>query len=766
MNLFTEEYCIKGLVQGVGYRPFVALQAESVFLTGYVRNTNGIVTIVVSGNKENLSRFYDIISSKAPSFARIDSISRKSIEYIEFDKFSIIESNLTDEDVNFLPSIPVDLPTCKACEKELFDKSNNRYLHPFISCVSCGPRYSIINKIPYDRETIVMDKFKMCESCFDEYHDIENKKRRRHAQTIACPKCGPVLKAKSYGFEFDKADIIKSAIDTIKAGGIVAIKDIGGFHLCVDPYNDIAVKNLRLIKGREEKPFAVMFDNIDTIEENATINELEKSTLCSNPRPIVLVKKKNDAFSQDVCGISPYIGAFLPCNPIQLLLLRKLKALVMTSANRTNELMIIENKKMLSFMENVYKSKLLNENNRLLVLYHDRDILASLDDSVIQIVDNRIQFIRRSRGYIPEIISCNAKDGVIALGGDLKNTFSLSGKNGVITSQYFGDLEDIDSQNMMLKELERLQNMLSFEKKHILADLHPYYYSKKIAKEMSEKENLEIDFVQHHKAHAASVMAENNINDNIFLASFDGTGYGEDGTILGSEFFLVKNKQFIEAGHLKAFEIIGSNGGAKNCLSTLYGTLNKINIEEYIDYIKVYNPDFSYDDYLIVKKAIKNHINTYRTTSMGRLFDAVSSLLGICNYNSYEGKAPVLLEYLAMNSKKGSDIVLTDDISTLFEQILLLMKNNEKKEDIAKGFILAVSKYIFTKYKETVKAYNMRNIPIGLSGGTFLNKILMTSTIELFKENNIKVYTNQKLPPNDGCISLGQIYYHYLMSEE
>ena len=732
--MFTKYIIIKGRVQGVGYRPFVAETAEQFNIKGWVRNTSGIVSLMIQGEKPEISDFIKELWSGCQG-ALVESMDIQDVDMEYFDDFKIIESNVDGCDI---PYITPDIATCEGCLLEMNDVTNRRYRHPFISCVSCGPRYSIIEQLPYDRENITMKIFNMCPECGREY--VSNGKRH-HAQTIACNTCGPKLRwcevQNDINIEGIKA--IEYAIEYLKDGGIVAIKDIGGYHLACMPDNTEAVNRLRELKSRYAKPFAVMYSNVECVRQHCEVNELESTELQSVERPIVLLRKKQKIYPE-VCRNSPYMGVLLPCNSVQSMLADELGPLVMTSANKSGELIITDDARILQW-------------SGIGILMHDREILTPLDDSIVRIAAGRKQIIRRARGYVPSPVSCHVKGKILALGGDLKSVFCYTCDNKAFLSQQFGDLEDEDAFVSYKYEKNRMRTLFGFKPDVVAGDLHPRYIS-------SDGANIRI---QHHKAHVASVIAEHLITEDVIGVAFDGTGYGEDGCIWGSEFFIVKEASMHRVAHLKTIGLLGGNEGAKNARHILYGYINSFNEDTCKFILEEINPD--YDKYNLISKAINSNVNRVNSSSMGRLFDAVSALLGICDYNSYEGEAAIELEYAAANTETfyplsisvSNDNDIIGDTEKLFEDIVKAMRLGVSVSELARGFIYAVGDWII----EVCGIINMlseSDLPVVMSGGTFLNRILVEYISKEFDKRGIRYYFNEKVPTGDAGLCIGQAY--------
>ncbi|MBR1622409.1 MAG: carbamoyltransferase HypF, partial [Pseudobutyrivibrio sp.] len=569
-----KRFTVKGLVQGIGYRPWVARLAEELNIDGWVRNTGGIVTVLASGDEEDLVELGGRLSKDVPTGGFVTSVEVEDVESAEVSEgFRIVES---DKDVAAnLPLIPADIATCDRCKAELLDSTNRRYLHPFISCTICGPRYSIIERLPYDRDTITMGDFDMCPECEKEY--TAKADRRRHAQTIACMNCGPKLAYKlisghintdngenagnladmlayrNFGSEFlkksennrqimedlrIKVPELYQSIVHILNGGILAVKDIGGYHLVCNPFDEDAVAKLRLLKHREAKAFAVMFFDVDEIREYCSVNQQESDLLKSAARPIVLLKRNQTGIKKladNVCLSSPSIGAMLPCNPVQIILAKICGPLIMTSGNASGDVLETDDARMEKWLATRAKSEEMKYVS-IAMLSHNRRILRPMDDSVMKIVKGRQQFIRRGRGHAPSPILVDIEGEVFAAGGDLKSSFCYV-KNGLAyVSQYLGDMESVSCQKFYRNEKRAMTTIFGFKPRQIDVDKHPGYFSRKTSFDYASNQ-LKVVEVQHHKAHVASVIAEHKLKGAVLGFAFDGTGYGDDGTIWGSETF-------------------------------------------------------------------------------------------------------------------------------------------------------------------------------------------------------------------------------------
>ncbi len=710
----TYKLTVYGLVQGVGFRPFVKRLADSMKLSGQVRNSGGVVGIEFNGNQDVAEAFIDRLCLSTPKGARISHIETEIVKECSFDGFRIAES---DEDCHDgFAYIPPDIATCAECEKELFDKNNRRYKHPFISCVNCGPRYSILTGLPYDRADTVMRDYVLCDKCAGEYSDITD--RRCHAQTIACNECGPVL---SIGMD--------EAVRCIKAGRILAVKDIGGYHFACDAQNADSVGRLREIKQREAKPFAVMFSDVKAVREYAKVSETEEELLLSEARPIVLLDKINEP-AANVCGDVNTIGAMLPCNPIQLMLSKECGPLVMTSGNISGEPIITD--------DEVIRE--LAAKTGMAVLSHDRPIVNALDDSIVRVVADHVQMVRRARGYVPAPIVIPELDmqDTIAYGGDLKASYALGRGSMVIMSQHFGDLENMEARRAYADSMERMIGLYNMNPVVRICDMHPDYYSAKLAAGAVS--------VQHHAAHVLSVAAEHSITDDFTGIAFDGTGYGPDGCIWGGEVFVSDRNKLRRRLHLRNITVVGGEQAAKDAALLL---------KSYEVFCNINEADEAHG---IIRKALEQRINTFTTSSMGRLFDAVSAALGVCSFNRYEGECAMRLEAAAAEAVSAYPLsfdIVGDEIvwEKCFREIVSASKKGVSIREIALGFHRAVADMII----DAAKLCGHRKVL--LSGGVFLNRIITGEVQKLGAALGYDIYINEQVPANDGGIALGQLWY-------
>ena len=735
-----------GIVQGVGFRPLVYRAAREMGIKGWVRNVGGDVEIVAQASKTAVDRFLSDLKENKERRYEILNMEMEELPVCILDDFVIIPSGEAKE----VTMIPPDLPVCPDCLKELDDDSDRRSGNPFISCMSCGPRYTIIEDMPYDRDNTAMKDFPMCSVCKKEYTSPQS--RRFHAQTISCNDCGPYLlyrdNRKPEAEEFTDREALKKAIKVLAAGGIVAVKGIGGYHLACSPFLEQSAVRLRQCKGREEKPFAVMFHSLTEIKKYCNVSMEEEALLKSKAKPVVLLHMKEDLMAPSTNKKSVYCGAFLPCTPLQHLLTAELGPLIMTSANVSGQPIIREDDCMLSLSDPFIDG----------VLYNKRRIVRSVDDSVAKIVAGSPQLIRRSRGYVPYPVFLYKENAgetdVFAAGGDLKAAFCLCRKERAVVSQYFGDLEECVVMEEYKKSYKDLTRLLNITPGLAVCDLHPNYHSARFARSLL----LPIIKVQHHHAHIASVMAEHGLKGPVIGVAFDGTGYGTDGSIWGGEFLICEGKEFVRAAHLSPFPILGGDQSMRDGKKTAICYLHHAGLDSYF-------PD---ERKHIITAALDQRINTVFTSSMGRLFDAAASVLHIANENRYEGECAILLEREAELAKRGhinppslpfliteEDDVLKLDPKPFFEVSVRYM-DSEKTGALALSFHHAAAEGIAEICDRLRSRYHISEV--ALSGGVFQNTVLTERTITLLRERGFRVYINRLVPPGDGGLSLGQIY--------
>jgi len=717
-------FLIEGTVQGVGFRPRVFKIAKSLNLKGFVLNSGGGVIIEIEGEKKD--KFIETLQNNLPPLAKIENIKKEILPPKNYKSFEIDYSKESFKTTSISPDIAV----CDDCLKEMFDKNNRRYLYPFINCTNCGPRFTIIENIPYDRKNTSMAKFEMCPSCQAEYENPMN--RRFHAEPISCFECGPVLnlkrKMKNEKWEeskqvknskFEVEENLKKVAEFLKNGKIGAIKGLGGFHLVCDATNEEAVNELRIRKKRPFKPFAMMFKNIEEIEKYCYVNKFEKELIISKEKPIVLVKKRIN-LKKIADRIDKY-GVFLPYTPIHYLLFEYIDfPIVATSANISDEPIIKESKELIEKLGRVVD----------FILDNDRDIINACDDSVVQVVKNKKITMRCARGYAPFMIGSREKvrRNILAVGANQKNTISLAFKDKTILSPHIGDLGTVGSIEYFERMIKTFKRLYEFEEDVIICDKHPYYESTKWAL----KQNKKIIQIQHHYAHILSTMFEHNLNGDFLAFVFDGTGYGDDGAIWGGEVFIANRNEYKRINHFKYFKLIGAEKAIKNPTNTAVSL-----IDEYLAK--------NYQNFKIAK-TLKN-ASFPLSSSMGRIFDMVAFLSGMIEKNEYEGFSGLLIEkFYNENIKDYIDLAVDEEINFI-ELLNFAAKNRGNFEKVASVFLNSIVKVI-------EKISNEIDLPIILSGGVFQNKTLLRL---ILKNINKKVYFNQKISINDGGISIGQL---------
>lgn len=743
---------IRGAVQGVGFRPFIYRLAQEMGLKGWVNNSAAGVTIEAEGTQPQLENFFVRIDHEKPVHASIQSLQYVYLDTAGYTEFRIQESDSSEAKTTL---VMPDIATCPECLKEIFDFRNRRYLYPFTNCTHCGPRYSIIEALPYDRDHTTMKEFTMCPACRREYDDPAN--RRFHAQPNACPECGPHVELwddEGKILNQHHAAMVKAA-EAIKAGKIVAVKGLGGFHLMVDSRNEKAVCRLRERKHREEKPLALLFPSFLAVEENCLVSGIERHLLQSSESPIVLLAKKENwwakkSLAPSVAPGNPYLGAMLPYTPLHHILMRELPCpVVATSGNISEEPICIDEKEALSTLAGIAD----------LYLVHNRPILRHVDDSVVRLMMGRPLILRRARGYAP--IPVHLKEEfrtILAVGGHLKNTVALSIKDNIFLSQHMGDLETKKSFDTFRETIGSLTTLFEASVSHVACDMHPYYLSTQQAYLLDKPMTM----VQHHHAHVVSCMAENELQGKVLGVSWDGTGYGPDHTIWGGEFLLATATDFKRLGHLRTFRLPGGEIAIKEPRRTAFGLLyelyrDKISDLRDLSCLKA----FCADEFFILQRMMDKEFNSFRTSSMGRLFDAVASIAGLRQDVSFEGQAAMALEYALEGVKTSeryhcefvekSDGGFIVDWSKMIEELLGDVRAGAEPRMLSARFHNALVEVIVTASQ---RANEKRVV---LSGGCFQNKYLTEKTIDRLREEGFQVYWHQGVPPNDGGIALGQL---------
>ncbi len=739
---------ISGIVQGVGFRPFVFRLASEHHLGGYVLNDPEGVEIEIEGTLEKINQFLVALTREKPPRARIDSIRVSFLDPIGERSFSIKESRGKSRRTVL---ISPDIATCEECIQEIFDPSNRRFRYPFTNCTNCGPRYTIIKDIPYDRANTTMDVFVMCDECASEYGDPLN--RRFHAEPNACWKCGPqVVLRDDSGNVIQCDDPIEEAKRLLRQGMIVAVKGLGGFHLAVDACNEEAVEKLRLRKRRERKPFAVMIKDVVEAERFVIISDTERKVLLESTRPIVLLSKREGCgIAESVAPGNRRLGVMLPYTPVHHLLLNEgLPALVMTSGNISEEPIAIDLEDGLRRLKGIADY----------YLDHNREILARCDDSVVRVFNDECIFLRRSRGWVPLPITIDRSPApILACGADLKNTIAVTRGNQVFLSQHIGDLEDFETSVFFKKTVDHLVKILEVNPRVVAFDLHPDYFSRRFAENFGADSAIG---VQHHHAHIASCLGEKGLEGPVIGFAFDGTGYGEDGTIWGGEMLIADRQGYQRIGHLEQVYIPGGEVAIKNpwrmALAHVWNAFGeRIDIEEVSRLVGREKSELE-----LVISMIRSGFNSPKTSSCGRLFDGISSLCGLCELVHYEGQGAVELEMAADRSVReayGVDLDRGENIivrtAGLIEQVLNDLRRGEQAGVVSMKFHNWLAEAINLAAIEAGRRTGIKMV--ALSGGCFQNEILLSSAVEKLRKSGFQTIYNTIVPPNDGGIAFGQV---------
>ena len=739
---------VKGIVQGVGFRPFVYQSALSHALGGYVLNNSEGVVIEVEGEEKNLSLFLNALQDNPPPLARIDTIESHNITVTGEKSFHIHHS---DAGMVTTTMVSPDIALCEKCKAQMNDKTDRRYAYPFINCTDCGPRYSIITRLPYDRPNTSMNTFTMCKECAKEYNDPND--RRYHAQPISCRECGPTLYLLDRnGKEIAKNnDAIGLTCKLIEEKKIVAIKGLGGFHLVCDALSDEAVSTLRERKKRPSKPLAVMFKDIEALKKEAFIGSKEEGLILSKEHPIVVVdKNKNSTLSAYVAPNIQRVGVFLPYTPLHTLLLKELdRPIVATSANLSDEPIIIDEKDIFTKLGDVVDA----------VLTYDREIVNGCDDSVIMQSGDEKVSIRVSRGYAPKSIVLPKKSSkkILAVGANQKNTIALAFDGHIVLSPHIGDLNSLEAFEYFTRTLETFKRFYDFEPDIIVCDRHPEYETTKWARQFTkENEKIELLEVQHHHAHALACMAEYGLDEKVLSFCFDGTGYGEGGALWGGEVLLSDVDDYERVHHLKPFRLLGGAKAVKEprrvALSLLFECFT---LEEILSLESETTKSFTSDEIKSLHTMWQKGLNSPYTTSMGRVFDAVASLAGVAQILGYEGESGLLLESIVEEeidlNKQFSYTIVDDsiDISAMVQEIL-----HVKDPATISSMFISTTVHIIL---DIAGRYPL--LPVVLSGGVFQNRVLVDKLVKEFKKRKIRYYIQKDTPVNDGSIALGQAYY-------
>jgi len=750
---------LRGAVQGVGFRPFVARLAERFSITGWVQNSPYGVLIEAEGTPSSLEKFKVHLLKNAPPLALILDMEEEEISPSGEEDFTILESEQVGEKrVLIVPDISV----CPDCLKELQTPTDPRYRYPFINCTNCGPRFTIIEDLPYDRELTTMRDFKMCNFCRSEYEDIKN--RRYHAQPVACPQCGPKIFLKDGETHLVGEDALKRARQLLFEGKLLAVKGLGGFHLLCDCEDEDAVSRLRKIKHRPGKPLALMASSIDIIRRYCHVGLEDESILKDPSCPILLLERvENSPAAPSVAPGNRYLGVMLPYTPLHYLLLEDYPhAVVATSANIFEEPIIIDEEE----LEKTFADKI------DAILYHNRRIKRRCDDSVVANFKGGPYPVRRSRGYAPLPIKLPRKfPPLLALGPHMKNTLCLLKDDLAFPSQHIGDLDSPQTRQFLIEQIQDLTHLFDIKPRILACDMHPGYFTTKLAEQLSSERALPLIKVQHHHAHIASCLAEHSIENEVIGVAFDGTGFGDDGAIWGGEFLLCSPAHYIRVAHIKYVPLPGGERAIRECwrmaFAYLYATFHN-NWQDHIPLsLASYVPKAP-----LIDKLLRNPSFALSTSSCGRLFDGISALLGLITEARYEAEGAINLEAIAEKDvEKGYEFdyheegaCLIIDPAPLIKELLSDINKGLSKNLLSGKFHKSIAQMISHVCLHIRKQTGIKYV--ALSGGVFQNMILLKDVNSLLEKEGFHVLIHRKVPPNDGGISLGQAYIAGWRSEK
>ena len=735
-----------GIVQGVGFRPFVYQLAAAQGLVGFVLNDGEGVVIEVEGAASKLEAFTDTLQASPPPLARIDGIDSEAVAVKGETAFAIRSSEATAAQTMVSP----DIALCDACAAELRDPANRRYRYPFINCTDCGPRYTIVAALPYDRPNTSMHRFAMCPACEKEYNDPAN--RRYHAQPISCFDCGPEL-FYSETTEAQNRDALKGmaalerCAEALKAGKIVAVKGLGGFHLMCDAGNAAAIRTLRERKRRPTKPLAVMFPSLEMLKAAANVSEADERLILSKERPIVIVGKRDAGTSPvDHEGVAPRIdriGVFLPYTPLHVLLLEMLqRPVVATSANLSDEPIITEVQSVRQKLGQVIDA----------VLDHDRGIVNACDDSVVMDAGGRTLLLRLARGYAPKSLPLPFETGrkILALGAQQKSTIALAFGRHMILSPHIGDLGSVDAFEYFKRTLETFKRFYRFEPELIICDKHPGYATTQWAL----RQKVPVLQVQHHYAHALACMAEYGLNEPVLAFCFDGTGYGDDGTLWGGEVLLADPRTYTRVAHLRPFRLLGGEKAVREprrvALSLLFECYS---LEEVLAMENPAVQSFAPGEIRTLHTMWRRGLNAPESSSVGRLFDAAASLCGLAQTLGYEGESGLLLESAAGGAPAAGYAYSVREGVIDWEPMLGAI--------LADSSPAVVAAKLHATFAEMIAAVasEHQGVPVVLSGGVFQNRLLVRLVSARLEREGVRCYLQRATPVNDGGVALGQLYY-------
>jgi hydrogenase maturation protein HypF len=750
---------LRGIVQGVGFRPFVYNLAKRLGLAGFVFNSSSGLTVEVEGSAEMLEEFAGHLRTDCPALARIEEVNTTELDPLGEESFEIRESRAAE---NEFALVSPDVATCDECLREVANPNNRRFAYPFTNCTNCGPRYTIIQDIPYDRPATTMAPFKMCADCEAEYQDPSN--RRFHAQPNACPVCGPGVALVKSGSVFPAADDFSSANSTavfaklrklLHEGAIIAVRGLGGFQLACDATNDSAVRQLRARKKRSDKPFALMARDIADVEKICLVSGADRELLLSPQRPVVVLPQRSKAqIAPDVAPGNKTLGVMLAYTPLHHLLFAdrpgnpaEFPALVMTSGNISDEPIVTSNQEAWQRLGRVADW----------FIFHNRGIYMRVDDSVARTFEDRSRVLRRSRGYSPQTIDLGAAvTELLACGAELKNTFCLTKGRYAILSQHIGDLENYETLEFFRESLANLKKLFRVEPQAIAHDLHPLYMSTRFAGDSP----LPKIGVQHHHAHIASCMAEHRIRGKVIGIAFDGTGYGTDGQIWGGEFLVADLASFERRAHFRYVPLAGGNAAVRQTWRPALSWLQAAFGSDIPRDIPLFQQTSAREVGLVFRMMAGN-INTVLTSSCGRLFDAVASIIGLRHEATFEGQAAIELEMAAQSGIEacysfdiGSEYPAQIDLRPAIRGIVCDVRAGVATGAIASKFHNTVASIIAEGCRRIRGSEKLDRVC--LSGGTFQNMYLLHRAVSLLRKLGFEVFTHSAIPPNDGGISLGQ----------
>ena len=751
---------VRGAVQGVGFRPFAYRLAADLNLAGWVQNTGQGVVIEVEGRVEDAARYLALLRGDGPPRAAIHSLEPVYLDPVGLGPFEIRDS-ASQGAIRAL--ILPDIATCADCRRDVSDPGDRRFRYPFTNCTNCGPRFSIVESLPYDRPNTSMRAFVMCPRCRAEYDDPGD--RRFHAQPNACPDCGPQLAWwDAAGTLHERADAaLGAAVAAVHAGAVVAIKGLGGFHLVADASNSDALRRLRRAKAREEKPFAVMYPSLERLRADAEVCELEAQLLRSPESPIVLVRRRpQDGLSREVAPGNPCVGAMLPYTPLHLLLLADIdRPVVATSGNRADEPICIDEGEALQRLGGIADW----------FLVHDRPIVRHVDDSLARVVAGRELVLRRARGYAPLPIRPGiaslpvAPSAGVALGAHLKSAAALVGDGQIFISQHIGDLETPEARNALERVTADLMGLYDLAPAEVTCDLHPDYASSHLARVLADRAGARLSSVQHHAAHVYSCLAENDLQPPALGVAWDGTGYGGDGTVWGGEFIAIdRGGQWRRVASLRPFRLPGGEAAVREPRRCALGLLYEIFGEGALDLTHLAPvASFSAAERRTLGRMLASGLNSPITTSAGRLFDGVAALLGLRQQAGYEGQAAMELEFAGQSGEASPPLDLPLEARATAGGAPRMVDWSPMVRELADGIAATRAPAAARRFHDALVeaivavARAIGLAAVALSGGCFQNAYLTEAAIGRLREEGFRPYWHQRVPPNDGGIALGQI---------